>query len=151
MKQRPRIYYSEGQKALMWERWRKGDTLHQIAQLFNRNHSSVQGILAQTGGIQPAPRRRSRLALTLAEREEISRSVIAGESIRSVASRLGRAPSTVSREIRRNGGGQGYRASQADRLAWELARRPKDCKLVRNRALAEVVASKRIQRLSPTP
>src|ERR1700712_3605989 len=61
MKQRPRIYYSESQKALMWERWRKGDTLHQIARLFNRNHSSVQGILAQTGGIQPAPRRRSSL------------------------------------------------------------------------------------------
>src|ERR1700709_472256 len=106
MKQRPRIYYSESQKALMWERWRKGDTLHQIARLFNRNHSSVQGILAQTGGIQPAPRRRSSFALTLAEREEISRSLIAGESIRSVANRLGRAPSTISREIRRNGGSQ---------------------------------------------
>lgn len=85
MKQRPWIYYSESQKALMWERWRKGDTLHQIAQLFNRNHSSVQGILLQTGGIQPAPRCRPRLALTLAEREEISRSMTTGESIRSVA------------------------------------------------------------------
>jgi IS30 family transposase len=149
MKQRPRIYYSESQKALMWERWRKGDTLHQIARLFNRNHSSVQGILAQTGGIQPAPRRRSSFALTLAEREEISRSLIAGESIRSVANRLGRAPSTISREIRRNGGSQGYRASQADQLAWERARRPKECKLVRNRGLAQVVASKLQLQWSP--
>ncbi len=78
MKQRRRIYYTETQKALMWERWRKGDTLHQIAQLFDRHHSSIQGILARTGGIQPAPRHRSKLALTLAEREEISRAVVAG-------------------------------------------------------------------------
>src|SRR5436309_14001115 len=73
MRQRPRIYYTESQKALMWERWQKGDSLQQIAQLFDRNHSSVQGILEQTGGIRPEPRQRSRLALTLAEREEISR------------------------------------------------------------------------------
>ena len=104
MKQRPRIYYTENQKALMWERWRKGESLQNIAQLFDRNHSSIQGILAESGGIQPAQRRRSRLALTLTEREEISRSVATGQSIRSVATRLGRAPSTISREIMRNGG-----------------------------------------------
>ena len=75
MRQRPRIYYTESQKALVWERWQKGDSLQQIAQLFDRNHSSVQGILVQTGGIRPAQRHRSRLALTLAEREEISRAV----------------------------------------------------------------------------
>ena len=149
MKQRPRIYYSENQKALMWERWRKGDTLQQIAQLFNRNHSSIQGILAQTGGIQPAPRLRSRLALTLAEREEISRSVVAGDSLRSIARRLGRAPSTISREIQRNGGNPGYRANQADQFAWERTRRPKECKLVRNRVLAQVVASKLRLQWSP--
>ena len=83
MKQRRRIYYTESQKALMWERWRGGDSLQHIAQLFDRNHSSVHGILAQTGGIQPAQRHRSRLALPLAEREEISRSIVAGLSIRS--------------------------------------------------------------------
>ena len=118
MKQRRRIYYTEIQKALMWERWRKGDTLHQIVRLFDRGHSSIQRILAETGGIQPEQRNRSRLALTLAEREEISRSVAAGLSVRSIASRLGRAPSTISRELRRNGGSQGYRANQADELAW---------------------------------
>ncbi len=149
MKQRRRIYYTEPQKALMWERWRKGDTLHQIAQLFDRYHSSIQGILARTGGIQPAPRHRSRLALTLAEREEISRAVVAGQSIRSIAARLGRAPSTISREVRRNGGRQCYRASRADELAWDRARRPKACKLVRNRTLAQVVASKLRLQWSP--
>ncbi|SPS02104.1 IS30 family transposase [Cupriavidus taiwanensis] len=149
MKQRRRIYYTETQKALMWERWRKGDTLAQIARLFDRYHSSIQGILAKTGGIQPAQRHRSRLALTLAEREEISRAVVAGQSIRSVAARLGRAPSTISREVRRNGGRQGYLANQADQLAWERARRPKACKLVKNRTLAQVVASKLRLQWSP--
>ena len=116
MKQRPRIYYSESQKALMWDRWQKGDSLQQIAQLFDRNHSSVEGILAETGGIRPASRCRSRLALTLAEREEISRAVVAGHTLRLMAASLGRAPSTISRELRRNGGQECYRASQADRL-----------------------------------
>src|SRR5271170_5129119 len=102
MKQRPRIYYTESQRVLMWERWQKGDSLHQIARLFDRNHSAIQGILAPTGGIRPAPRCRSRLALTLAEREEISRAVVAGHSMRSIAVQLGRAPSTISREIKRN-------------------------------------------------
>ena len=78
MKQRPRIYYTQSQKALMWERWKKGESLQQIAQLFDRNHSSIQRILAETGGIRPPERCHSRLALTLAEREEISRAVVAG-------------------------------------------------------------------------
>ena len=149
MKQRRRIYYTETQKALMWERWRKGVTLGQIARLFDRYHSAVQRVLARNGGIQPTPRHRSRLALTLAEREEISRAVVAGRSIRSIAARLGRAPSTISRELRRNGGRQDYLANQADQLAWERARRPKTCKLVRNRTLAQVVASKLRLQWSP--
>ncbi|SDZ63039.1 transposase, IS30 family, partial [Delftia lacustris] len=81
MKQRPRIYYTEAQKAMMWDRWSKGDTLHQIGKLFDRPHTSIQNILAATGGIRPPARHRSRLALTLAEREEISRALAAGESI----------------------------------------------------------------------
>lgn len=92
MKQRPRIYYTESQKKLMWDHWQKGDSLQHIAQLFDRNHSSIQRILAETGGIRPAVRRRSRLALTLAEREEISRAVVAGNSIRSMAALLGEQP-----------------------------------------------------------
>lgn len=149
MKQRPRIYYTESQKALMWERWQKGESLQQIAQLFDRNHSSVQGILAETGGIRPAQRRRSRLALTLAEREEISRAVVAGHAIRSIASLLGRAPSTISREIKRNGGHESYRAAQADRAAWDRAHRPKICKLAENRTLARIVAGRLQLQWSP--
>ena len=149
MKQRPRIYYTEEQKALMWERWQKGDSLEKISQLFGRYHSSVEGILAETGGIRPSPRRRSRLALTLAEREAISRAVVAGHSIRSIASSLGRAPSTISREIKRNGSRCHYRATQADEAAWERAHRPKSCKLVENRALARIVASKLRSSWSP--
>jgi IS30 family transposase len=142
MKQRPRIYYTETQKAMMWERWKKGESLQQIAQLFDRNHSSIQRILAETGGIRPAQRRRSKLALTLAEREEISRSLAADCSIRSIAGMLKRAPSTISREIDRNGGREGYRASQADEAAWSRAHRPKNCKLACNPALARIVAGK---------
>jgi IS30 family transposase len=149
MKQRRRIYYTESQKALMWERWRKGDSLQQIAQLFNRNHSSVQGILIETGGIQPRARQRSSHALTLAEREEISRGLRAGCSIPSIAADLKRAPSTISREINRSGGLQDYRANQADSAAWDRARRPKTCKLAQYRALAHVVASKLKRRWSP--
>ena len=142
MKQRPRIYYSETDKAVMWDRWQKGDSLHNIAGLFDRGHSSIQRIFAEMGGIRPAARRRSRLALTLAQREEISRGVVAGGSIRSMAKTLGRAPSTISRELRRNGGQRGYRASEAEQAAWDRARRPKICKLARNRALARIVARK---------
>lgn len=142
MKQRTRIYYTESQKALMWERWRKGESLQQIAQLFDRNHSSIEGILARSGGISPAPRHRSGVALTLTEREEISRALASGHSIRSIAVLLDRAPSTISREIQRNGGQGCYRASHADQAAWDRACRPKTCKLAENRALARIVATK---------
>ena len=117
MNRKPRIYYTESQKALMWAHWQKGDSLQQIAQLFDRNHSSIERILAETGGIRPTPRRRSRLALTLAEREEISRAVATGESIGSIANSVARAPSTISREINRNGGEKHYRAAQAEQAA----------------------------------
>ncbi|MFQ5759520.1 MAG: IS30 family transposase [Acidiferrobacterales bacterium] len=142
MKYRPRVYYTDTDKALMWDRWQKGDSLHAIARLFDRSHGSVAGILSRTGGIRPPLRRRSKLALTLAEREDISRGVVAGQSARSIAASLGRAPSTVSREINRNGGRRRYRANKADQAAWVRAHRPKTCKLVQNRALARVVASK---------
>ncbi len=149
MKQRRRIYYNSEQRNLMWDRWQKGDSMHAIARLFDRGHSSVQGILSETGGIRPAQRRRSRLTLTLAEREEISRGVVAGQSFRSMAASLGRAPSTISREVRRNGGRRRYRANKADQAAWGRAHRPKTCKLVENPALSLIVASKLKQRWSP--
>jgi IS30 family transposase len=142
MKYRPRIYFTETDKTLMWDCWQKGDSLHSIARLFDRSHGSIAGILARTGGIRPPQRRRSRRALTLSEREEISRGVVAGQSLRSIAASLGRAPSTVSREINRNGTRQCYRANTAEQAAWDRAHRPKICKLVQNRALARIVAKK---------
>jgi IS30 family transposase len=142
MTRKPRIHYTETDKALMWDRWRKGDSLEKIAQLFDRTHSSVGCIFRRTGGIRPPKRTRSRRALSLAEREEISRGVVAGRSLRSIAAALNRAPSSISREINRNGGRQDYRANVADKAAWDRAHRPKTCKLVRNRALARIVASK---------
>jgi IS30 family transposase len=142
MKYRKRIYYTDSDKELMWDRYCEGDSLHAIARLFDRSHGSIAGILLRTGGIRPPKRVRSRLALLLAEREEISRGVVAGRSIRSIASELGRAPSTVSREINRNGGRREYRATKADQSAWDRAHRPKTCKLVNNRALARIVAKK---------
>jgi IS30 family transposase len=148
-KRLPRRHYSEADKALMWERWQKGESLHTIGRLFERSHTSVRRILAETGGIRPAPRRRSRLALSLAEREEISRGIVAGHSIRCIAMALGRSPSTVSRELQRNGGRQQYRANRAEQAAWGRAHRPKRCKLVANRALARIVARKLMLHWSP--
>jgi hypothetical protein len=123
MKQIRRTYYSENQKPLMWKRWRAGESLQHIAQLFDRSHSSVAGILAQTGGIQPPSGRRFKRSLTLAEREEISRGLAADDSIQSIARRLSPAPFTTCREIERNKGEKGYRADTADQLA-SLRRRP---------------------------
>ena len=149
MKQRTRIYYTEADKALMWERWRRGESLNSIARLFDRNHSAIGGILSRSGGIRPRPRRRSVRALALTEREEISRGTMAGLSARVIARSLRRAPSTVSREICRNGGRDGYRASEADTAAWDRAERPKRCKLAQNRALAHLVADKLRLQWSP--
>ena len=149
MHQRKRIYYSETQRSLMWDRWQRGESLQQIADLFDRHHSAIAGVLARSGGIRPPPRRRSLRALRPAEREEISRGVAAGKSIRSIAIGLNRAPSTISRELQRNQGRQHYRAEQADRAAWERALRPKPCKLALHRGLASQVAAKLRRQWSP--
>ncbi len=142
MKYRTRRFFTEADKVLMWDHWQKGDSLHAIARLFDRSHGAIARVLARTGGIRPPQRRRSRMALTLAEREEISRGVAVGQSLRTIAVLLGRAPSTVSREVNRNGGRQSYRANKAEQAAWDRAHRAKTCKLMQNRALALIVAEK---------
>jgi IS30 family transposase len=142
MAYRKRTNYTAAQKAEMWDRWQRGETFHSIARLFDRHHTSVRGIIAATGGIRPPERCRSPRALTLTEREEISRGIAGDLSLRTIASRLGRAPSTISREVNRNGGLKRYRASRADQAAWDRAHRPKPCKLVINRALAQLVTNK---------
>ena len=142
MKYRTRRFFTEADKVLMWDHWQKGDSLHAIARLFDRSHGAIGRVLARTGGIRPPQRTRSQRSLTLAEREEISRGVVVGQSLRTIAGSLGRAPSTVSREINRNGGRQQYRANKADQAAWDQAHRAKTCKLAQNRALAFIVAEK---------
>ena len=138
-----RRHYTDSEKAEMWDRWRKGESLNEIGRAFGiQGHSSIQKIIWKSGGIRPARRRRSVRSLSLSEREEISRGLVAGRSLRSMANELGRAPSTISREIRRNRGRRDYRAHQADDAAFERAKRPKTCKLVQNRRLACEVARK---------
>ena len=146
---RTRIKYTAAQRADIWDRWQRGEPLTAIGRLFDRPSSSIFNMLAPTGGIRPPPRRRSRLALTLAEREEISRGIARDLSLRAIAARLGRAPSTVSREVNRNGGLQHYRASRADQATWDRAHRPKPCKLVREPVLSRLVASKLRSHWSP--
>jgi IS30 family transposase len=121
--------YSEAQREEMWDRWGRGESLKAIGRVFGKEGGSVYGQLAPYGGIRPRPRCRSPLALTLAEREEISRGVAAGRSMRSTSRPLGRPASTVSREISRNGGGDAYRATEAEERAWGRGRRPRRCRL----------------------
>ncbi|MCX7195651.1 MAG: IS30 family transposase [Proteobacteria bacterium] len=131
-----------GQKAELWRRWKNGQSLSDIGRALGKHAGSVHGVISSTGGIAPAARCRSRLALSLAEREEISRGMAVSASMRQIAIMIGRAPSTVSREIARNGGRNKYRASEADSLAWDQARRPKQCRLGMNDSLQNVVAAK---------
>ena len=142
MAYRTRIKYTPAQKEEIWDRWKKGESLTSIGRLFDRPSSSIFNMLAPTGGIRPPTRKRSRQALTLSEREEISRGIVADLSIRSIANHLNRPPPTISREIKRNGGYDNYRATQADLSAWERAHRPKLCKLACNQALSRTVATK---------
>lgn len=142
MNQRKRWGFTSAEKTELWDRWQRGESLNAIGRAFGKTSSSIYGHLAPHGGIRPAPRRRSRLALTLAEREEISRGIVAQQSIRSMATLLGRSPSTVSREVCRNGGYDDYRAAQADKNAWARARRPKRCKLAMRPRLRRTVARK---------
>jgi IS30 family transposase len=142
MNQRKRWGFTAVEKTELWDRWQRGESLNAIGRAFGKTSSSIYGHLAPHGGIRPAPRRRSRLALTLAEREEISRGIVAQQSIRSMATLLGRSPSTVSREVCRNGGYDDYRAAQADKNAWARARRPKRCKLAMSPRLRRAVARK---------
>ena len=149
MKHRTRIYFSAAQRADIWDRWQRGESMSSIGRLFKRESSSIYPILAPSGGIRPPTRKRSRFALSLAEREEISRGVASKQSIRGIARQRKRSPSTISRELTRNGGYDSYRASSADQIAWDRAHRPKRCKLARHHSLAQVVAAKLKQQWSP--
>ena len=145
-----RILFTAKQKDELWERWKNGQSVLAISRaLERRNKTGVQRIVALNGGIAPAPRRRAVAALKLEEREEISRGIAAGRSVRRIARGLKRSPSTISREIRRNGGSQTYRANRAERSAWERALRPKPCRLALHGELRWRVAQKLALQWSP--
>jgi IS30 family transposase len=140
---------SESQKVDMWRLWKAGHTQDEIAAALASSQTAISSQLIARGGFAAVVRRRAAIALTLAEREEISRGLCAGQSLRSIAMRLGRATSTISREVCRHSGRYGYRANHADYEAWVWALRPKRCLLARNERLRQVVAGKLVQRWSP--
>src|ERR1700731_5459878 len=142
MERRFRRGFTAAEKTELWDRWKRGESLNAIGRAFGKPSSSIYFLVAPHGGIRPAQRRRSRLALRLAEREVICRGVTAHHSARSIAKLLGGSPSTVSREMSRNGGYDRYRAALADGNAWARARRPKCCKLANSPRLRRAVAAK---------
>lgn len=149
MGRRLRIPFSDSERALLWQRWHEGSRFPEIAKELGRTVTGVTYVVLRSGGVAPASRHRSSRALSLGEREEISRGLVAGESLRFIALRLNRAPSTISREIRRHGGARRYRAADADDGAWDSAKRPKVCLLARDERLREVVSQKLSDDWSP--
>jgi IS30 family transposase len=149
MSQLGRPGLSVGQKEELWQRWKDGESLSEIGRALGKHAASIHGVVRLKGGFAPVPRRRSRLALTLEEREEVSRGIAADASIREIAATIDRAPSTVSRELCRNHGRRRYRAAQADAMAWDRTCRPKRCLLAKNRRLQRVVAERLAMDWSP--
>jgi len=136
-------------KRELWRRWKAGQSLSEIGRCLGKHAGSVFGVLRAKGGIAPMERCRSRRSLTMADREEISRGLHAGLSFRAIAVQIGRAPSSVCREVGRNGGRRQYRATGAEAMAWQRAVRPKRCALASNDQLRSVVAEKLQSRWSP--
>ena len=143
----PRL--TPAQKTEVWRRWRQGESLSAIGRALGRIPRVVHHVVAGAGGLPPPPRQRSRLALTLPEREEVLRGLAHGRSLRAIGRGLGRAASTVSREVRRHGGRHRYRAAEADRRAWKWSRRPKRCRLATYPALRDAVATQLACQWSP--
>ncbi|WIY24373.1 IS30 family transposase [Parasedimentitalea psychrophila] len=149
MKYRRRVFFTDKQKSEIWDRWQRGESMSSIGRGFDRASSSIYPLLARTGGIRPPDRMRSRLALTLIDREEISRGLRAKVSLRSIARTLKRPASTISREVGRNGGVQNYRATASDAAAWDRAHRLKPCKLEGNIYLYRAISAKLTRKWSP--
>jgi IS30 family transposase len=149
MAQRGRPGLSPEQKRELWSRWKAGESLSEIGRALGKQPGSIHGVVASNGGYVPAVRRRSARVLTITEREEISRGLAEGASLRRIAGRLHRAPSSISREVARHGGRHRYRAARAEERAWDRARRPKPCKLAAVPRLRELVAGKLAEEWSP--
>jgi IS30 family transposase len=144
-----RFGLSEREQELVWELWRSGLSLRAVARKLGARQRYVHRYVASTGGIRPAPRKRSARCLSRAEREEISRGLARGEGFRAIAAAIGRSHTTVAREVSRNGGRERYRANEADEAAWQRARRPKCSKLAANPELRAVVEEKLALKWSP--
>ena len=144
-----RLALTVPEKTEIWRRYRTGESLRSISRALGRGLGTLRILIASTGGRAPAVQQRSALRLSLAEREEISRGIVAGDSCRAIARRIGRAPSTVSREIANDGGRRRYRGCQAEQAARERARRPKPAKLTTNPRLRQLVEAKLALRWSP--
>jgi IS30 family transposase len=149
MAQRGRPGLSPEQKRELWSRWKAGESLSEIGRALGKQPGSIHGVVASNGGYVPAVRRRSARVLTITEREEISRGLAEGASLRRIAGRLHRAPSSISREVARHGGRHRYRAARAQERTWDRARRPKPCKLAAVPRLRELVAGKLADEWSP--
>jgi len=141
--------FTEAEKELIWDRHQAGVPVKRIAREMGRQNVSLRMLIGRSGGIRPRPRVRSELRLSLHEREEISRGLAAGWSIRAIAEALGRAPSTVCREVKANGGRRGYRALTADHAAYRRARRPKVAKIAACPRLRAKVEAKLAKKWSP--
>ena len=146
---RPNFAYNDAERAELWRGWREGQSIKAISVRLNRSDRGLAHELHAYGGIMPPRRTRAEIRLTLAQREEISRGLSQGFALRCIARFIDKAPSTVSREVKRNGGRQGYRAAQAERAAWQRAERPKRCVLAEDRRLRECVIKGLLQRWSP--
>ena len=144
-----RFGLSAQERSELWRRWREGETVSSIAEVLQRSPHTLRREVTARGGIAPADRRRSARVLSLSAREQISRGLALGYSFARIAAHLERATSTISREVKRHGGREHYRAIEADQRAWQLARRPKRCRLSLDRKLQRLVASKLAQRWSP--
>jgi IS30 family transposase len=141
---------SAAEQAEVWDRYEAGEYMRPIARAIGRSQRSVRALIAKTGGVRPlVPTEWSEARLSLAEREEISRGIAGGISARQIAVTLGRAPSTISREIAANGGRAGYRCCEAETSARLRARRPKSAKLAYCRRLRKVVEAKLEKHWSP--
>lgn len=149
MVKRGRPGLTDAQKTELWDRWQRGEFQSEIARVLGKFPASIFGVLRLHCGIRPATRRRSRLALTLGDRGGISRGLAADRSLRDIACEMGRAQSTISREVSRHGGRRRYRATLADEVAWDDAKRPKPCLLAQNTSLRDTVALKLAHDWSP--
>src|SRR6185437_11725961 len=132
--------FTAAERAALWDGWKRGLSLVDIGRGLDRRAATVLRVIRQAGGYAPTPRRRAARSLQVAEREEISRGIAAQMSIRAIARQLGRCASTISREINRNGGREGYRAAPADAQTWRRACRPQLCRLARQPRLRQWVA-----------